>query len=241
MICYPIGAFFFTAGTLPLLLGIVWTTIYPSTDPHVIASLTVGFVFLLAFSIWERYGNLKHPLTPTYVFSAAKGRDLTAPLIALFVINMSYYSANVLWPTMITVFYTNDGANWRYAVVLSLPQGLGVVTGAVLLVLFGSSLRHWQWTLTAAVFIMVLFGALLALATPTNKGLMVVFVFLNQVGFGWAIYLSIAISQMGVEHKNLGLSGGISGCFRFAAGASKFSCCIHPRSVELRVHSYMIY
>lgn len=83
---------------------------------------------------------------------------------------------------------------------------------------FGSRLRHWNWTLTASVFVMVVFGSLLALGNPSNKGLMIAFVFLSQCGYGWAIYLSIAISQMGVEQKDLGHSGGISGTARFAAG-----------------------
>jgi hypothetical protein len=47
---------------------------------------------------------------------------------------------------------------------------------------------------------------------------MIAMVFLSQTAYGWAIYLSIAISQMGVEHKDLGHSGGISGVSRFAAG-----------------------
>jgi hypothetical protein len=51
---------------------------------------------------------------------------------------------------------------------------------------------------------------------------MIAFIFLSQTGFGWGLYLSIAITQMGVEHKNLGVSGGISGCIRFAAGAGMF-------------------
>jgi hypothetical protein len=69
---------------------------------------------------------------------------------------------------------------------------------------------------------MVVFGSLLGIVTPTNKGTMIAFIFLSQAGFGWALYLSIAITQMGVEHKNLGVSGGISGCIRFAAGAGMF-------------------
>ncbi|KAL1856208.1 peroxiredoxin prx5 [Paecilomyces lecythidis] len=68
---------------------------------------------------------------------------------------------------------------------------------------------------------MVLFGSLLGIVTPTNKGTMIAFLFLSQTGFGWALYLSIAITQMGVEHHNLGVSGGISGAVRFAAGSSK--------------------
>ncbi len=119
---------------------------------------------------------------------------------------------------MIAVFYTDGGTNWKYGIVLSIVQGLAISFGAALMGIFGRRIRHWNWTLTASVFVMVVFGVLLALGTPNNKGLMIAFVFISQTGYGWAIYLSIAISQMGVEHKDLGHSGGISGVARFAAG-----------------------
>ncbi|KAJ5874568.1 uncharacterized protein N7529_002998 [Penicillium soppii] len=214
-----LGAFLFIGGAVPFLMGIVWAGVYESNDAHVVAPLVVGAVLLICFALWESFGNLEYPLTPTYVFASSWGRDFTAPVIALGVVNMFYYSSSILWPQMITVFYTNGGADWKYSVILSLPQGLAIFFGAMLLTFFGSKLRHWQWQLTGSVFVMVVFGSLLGLVTPTNKGTMIAFIFLSQAGFGWAIYLSIAITQMGVDHKNLGVSGGISGCIRFAAGA----------------------
>lgn len=87
-----------------------------------------------------------------------------------------------------------------------------------------------------SVFIMVLFGSLLGLVTPDNKGTMIAFLFLSQTGFGWALYLSIAITQMGVEQKNLGVSGGISGCVRYAAGASKSIFCCPMRKFIIPLH-----
>jgi hypothetical protein len=218
-----IGALLFICGAVPVLIGVVWTTVLPSNDAHVVASLVIGFVFIIAFALWETFSSTKHPLTPKYVFAASWGRDFTAPAIALAVVNMFYYSGAIIWPTITTSFYTNGGTNWRYQMVLSLPQGLAITFGAILLSIFGSKIKNWQWQLTVSVFIMVLFGSLLALVTPTNKGLMVAFIFLSQTGYGWAIYLAIAIAQMGVQHKDLGLSGGIAGVFRFAAGSSRFS------------------
>lgn len=211
--------FLFVAGSLPVLMGIVYTTIVPSHDAHVIAPLVVGFFFLILFALWETYGKIKHPLAPTYVFTSSWGRDLTAPCVVVAVVNMFYYSSSILWPTMISTFYTDNGSEWRYGILLSVVQGLAITFGATLLALFGSRIKRWHWQLTASVFIMVVFGALLALGTPNNKGMMIAFVFLSQAGYGWAIYLSIAISQMGVEHKNLGLSGGLSGAARFAGGS----------------------
>ncbi|KAF7589992.1 hypothetical protein BBP40_003436 [Aspergillus hancockii] len=86
----------------------------------------------------------------------------------------------------------------------------------------GNVIRRWHWQLTGSV-VVVVFGSLLGLATPTNKGTMIAFLFLSLLGFGWGIYLSIAITQIGVEHKNLGVSDGISGVIRFAAGAAATS------------------
>ena len=215
------GGFLFMGGAIPVLLGIVWAGVYPSTDPHVVATLVVGFFILICFAVWETFGPVKFPLTPSYIFASSWGRDFTAPAIALGVVNMFYYSSSILWPQMTTVLYTNGGTDWRYAIVLTLPQGLAIAFGAFLLSTLGSKIRHWQWQLTGAVFIMVLFGSLLGLATPTNKGTMIAFLFLSQVGFGWGIYLSIAITQMGVDQKNLGVSGGVSGAIRYAAGAGR--------------------
>ena len=196
-------------GAIPVLMGIVWTNIYPSSDPHVIAPLVVGFFFLILFALWETYGKTEHPLTPTYMFTSSHGRDLTAPCIALAVVNMFYYSSSILWPTMISAFYTKGGTEWRYGIVLSIVQGFAITFGAMLLSASGGQIRNWQWQLTGSVFFMVLFGVLLALGKPTNKGMMIAFVFLSQTAYGWAIYLSIAVSQMGVDHRDLGHSGGI--------------------------------
>lgn len=128
---------------------------------------------------------------------------------------------------MVVAFYTKNGTDWKYAALLSSVQGFGNMFGGVLLAVIGSSIKHWHLQLTASVSIMVLFGSLMALGTPDNKGMMIAFIFLSNSGYGYSIYLSIAISQMGVEHKDLGLSGGISGVSRFAAGSSKIPTSLH--------------
>lgn len=215
-----IGAFLFTGGAVPFLVAIVWAGVYASNDPHVVAPLVIGAFVLVCFGLWETFARLKYPLTPTHVFTSGRGRDLSAPALALAVVNMFYYSSSILWPQITTAFYTDGGQDWKYAVVLSLVQGFPIPLGALLLSVFGSHLRRWNWQLTGSVFIMVLFGSLLGLVTPTNKRTMIAFLFLSQTAYGWAIYLSIAMTQMGVDQKNLGVSGGIC-CVRFAAGAGK--------------------
>lgn len=218
-----LGMFLFVAGSAPFLAGIIYTTIYPSSDIHVIACLVVGAVFLIVYALWENIGEkrglVKHPLTPTRIFTAGYGRDFTAPCIAVAIVNMFYYSSSILWPTMINVFYLEDASDWRYASLLSTIQGFGLVTGVIFLSFSGSTIKRWNWQLSGYTFIMVVFGVLLALGTPKRKGMMIAFVFISQAGYGASIYLCIAISQMGVEQKDLGLSGGVSGTTRFAGGA----------------------
>jgi hypothetical protein len=111
---------------------------------------------------------------------------------------------------MIAVFFTTATTDFRYAIVLTLPQNLGLIFGAVLLTSFGSRIGHWKWTLTGSVTIMVVFGALLALGNPQRKGMMLAFVFLAEMGFGWAQYLSITFIQFGVDQVELGISGGLA-------------------------------
>ncbi|KXJ93101.1 fungal trichothecene efflux pump [Microdochium bolleyi] len=212
------GAFLFAVATTLILTGLVYTATLPSNDPKVIGTLVAGFGTMVAFALYEIFAPLKQPLTPTHVFTAGKGRALTAPFVAAFVVTMFYYSINIIYPTMLAVFYVPAG-DVQYGVLLTLPQNLGLTLGAVLLSVFGSKIGHWRWTLTGSVAMMVVFGALLALGTPNNKDMMIAFTFLAMVGFGWAQYLSITYVQFGTSQKELGIAGGLAGVARFAGGA----------------------
>jgi hypothetical protein len=97
---------------------------------------------------------------------------------------------------MISVFYVPDPTNWQKASILSLPQGLAITLGGILLSVFGSKIRRWHWQQTICVFLSVVFGTLLALGNKNNQTLMIVFVTLSLVPFGWALYLCIAVTQV---------------------------------------------
>lgn len=66
---------------------------------------------------------------------------------------------------------------------------------------------------------MVVWGGLMALVTPYNKGMMIAFTFLEQTFFGWAQYESVAFTQLGVHQHDLGMSGGLAGVARYAGGS----------------------
>ncbi|KAF9891663.1 hypothetical protein FE257_003675 [Aspergillus nanangensis] len=214
-----VGCALFILATTLILVGIVYTTTLPSNNPRVIGTLVSGFGCLVMFALWETFAPLKQPLTPTRIFTRDNGRELTAPFVAGFVVTMFYFSLNIVYPTMINVFFLPDPSDYHRAAVLTLPQNLGLLLGAVLLSFFGSKIGHWRWTLTGSVTIMVVFGALLSLATPDRFGLVMAFIFLAEVGFGWAQYLTVAYIQFGTEQTELGISGGLAGVARFAGGS----------------------
>lgn len=139
---------------------------------------------------------------------------------------MFYYMVNIVYPTQLAVFYTNETTPLSRTLCLSLPSNLGLVVGEILLMLFGTSWARyvtWRGTLTGSVFLMVFFGALLGLGNPTNLNMMMGFVFVSQMGFGWAQMLSITFIQFGVPQVELGISGGLAGVSRFAGGAIAIS------------------
>ena len=216
------GAVLFIIATTLILTGINYTTVLPSSDPTVIGTLVAGFGLMVCFALYERYAPLKQPLTPTHVFTRNKGRALTAPFCAAFVVTMFYYMVNVVYPTMINVWYTQP-ADYKYQAVLTLPGNLGLAFGAALLSAFGTKVGHWRWQLVISITGMVLFGALLGLGNPGNMGTMIAMVFLCQTFFGWAQYLSIAYVQFGCDQVELGISGGLAGVARFAGGAVAIS------------------
>lgn len=89
---------------------------------------------------------------------------------------------------------------------------------------FGRKLGHWRWSMILSNFSLVLWGSLLALITPYNKAMMITFVTLSQVSYGWAAYLSVTFTQLGVPQTMLGLSGGLAGTARYAGGAVASAC-----------------
>lgn len=132
---------------------------------------------------------------------------------------MFYYGINVIYPTMINIFYVTPTTPRSEQLLLTLPGNLGLVFGACLLIAFGNLIGHWKYTLIISWVGMSLFGGLLAMVTPYNKGTMIAFAFLEQMFFGWAQYESIAFTQLGVKQMDLGISGGLSGVARFAGGS----------------------
>ena len=91
----------------------------------------------------------------------------------------------------------------------------------------GGVIKRWNYQLVTITTIMVLFGALGALAAPQRKAMMICFSFISGSAFVWALFLAMAISQLGVEHEKLGVAGGLAGTFRMSGGVSEYCTYSH--------------
>jgi MFS family permease len=121
-------------------------------------------------------------------------------------------------------FYIDENTSTSEQLLLTLPTNLGLVLGSVALTVFGGKIRHWNWSMTVSMASLCLWGSLLALITPNNKALMITFATLCQFSYGWAAYLSVTYTQLGVPQHMLGLSGGLAGTARYAGGAVASAC-----------------
>lgn len=202
-----------------ILSGIVYVGYLPSNSPRVVGLLVAGFACLVFFGLWETFANLKQPLTPTRLFTANKGRALTAPFIAGFVVTMFYYGTNITWPTMVSVYFTTAETSMTKIYWLATVQGFGIFTGAMILSFGGKYFQHWPWQMRISITIMTFFGAMLAYITPERENLGIAFAFLTAMGYGYAQYLSIAYIQFGADQTELGIAGGLAGVARYAGGA----------------------
>ncbi|KAF1990401.1 MFS general substrate transporter [Aulographum hederae CBS 113979] len=215
-----VGALLILPGICLVLVGIINTTYMPSRSTLVIVPMCVGFGLIVAFGFWETLSNVKYPLCPPRIFTTHNGREFTVPFILAFIVTMFYYGINIVYPTMVSVFYVTPGVTSRSEeLLLTLPGNLGLVFGALLLTSFGSVVGHWKWSLTGSWIGLTIFGGLIAMVTPFNKGTMIAFTFLEQMFFGWAQYESIAFTQLGVHQHDLGVSGGLAGVARYGGGS----------------------
>ncbi|OAG43819.1 hypothetical protein AYO21_02046 [Fonsecaea monophora] len=214
-----VGMFLFTAGFAITMSGIINTTYIDASNVRVIATLCVGFGVMILFGLWEQFGTITYPLCPTHVFTRNHGRTFTAPFVVGIVLGMVYYAINIIYPTCINVFYVGADTPRSEQLALTLPGNLGLTFGGVLLVIFGERLRHFRLQLNVTLAGTVLFGGLIAVVTPDNKGTIIAFTFLEQMFYGWSVYLCYTYVQQGVDQIELGIAGGLCGVMRFVGGS----------------------
>jgi len=94
-----------TAGLTLLLMACTWGgNQYTWSSPHVVATLTLGLVFIAFWIVWEIF-FVKYPMFPRRL--GVNPRALTIILIITFVSGANFFAVLVFWPTQYFIVYSN--------------------------------------------------------------------------------------------------------------------------------------
>ena len=118
------GIILFTGGLILFLVGLSWGgTVYPWDSGHTLGTLITGIVVLIIFVLYEIFMPLRRPLIPMHLF---RNYDYDIANVLSIVGGMVYYSASVLFPTMVAALYTTNVVE---AGLVSCAVGGGVCAG----------------------------------------------------------------------------------------------------------------
>lgn len=122
-----VGLILLVGGLLIFLMGISWGgSYYPWKSAHVIATIVVGFLALVAFVLYEAYMPLAEPLVPMHLF---KNVPWVATMMVVSLGASVYYAFAIVWPTMVFSLYTSD---LTYGSLLCCVTGCGTNAGQLL-------------------------------------------------------------------------------------------------------------
>ncbi len=205
-----------------MLVGIAYTSYIPTSDLRVILPLALGFPVLIAFGFWEAFSKTKYKLCPPHIFTANYGRDFTFPFIVTIIIGMFYFGINIIYPTMATVLWSPPGTSVSTQLLLTLPSNLGLCAGVTILTIFGSTfsrLMGFRWSVMAAIGLMIIFGGVMTLVTPFNKGLMIAATTLQQIFYAYSVIAAISLMLWGIPARDIGIGTGLAGSGRNLGGS----------------------
>jgi ATP/ADP translocase len=101
-----IGLILFTGGLLIFLMGLSWGgSLYPWKSGHVIGTIVVGFLALIAFVLYETFMSLKEPFVPIHLF---QNGPWVADVLVVALGASIYYAFAIVWPQMVFTLYTSD-------------------------------------------------------------------------------------------------------------------------------------
>jgi MFS family permease len=162
-----VGLLLFTAGCLFILLGLNWVcfpplpdhppplsrpiedniltthtqggSLHPWKSSWTIGTIVAGGVCLILLGFWEAYMPLTYPILPPHLF--VQWRRFTSYLVVCFVVGMSLYSLNVIWPQQSALLFIPADKTIIRGVYASLAN-YGVVLAGYYCVLVMYRIKH---------------------------------------------------------------------------------------------------
>ncbi|KAH0831572.1 hypothetical protein AYO21_01776 [Fonsecaea monophora] len=204
-----VGIFLFTAGMLLFIMGLSWGVVqYPWKSAHVLSTLVIGAVLVIAFVLYEIYMPLRRPIVPMHLF---RNKDYSALIVVTTVGGMMYFSISAIYPQMVAVLFTNDIV---YGGILSCTVTAGTIAGQLIGTATAVVGGRMKWKLVASCVAMTAFNGGVA-GAGEDKAIATALSCLGacMVGIleGYACGLVTIVID---DQKELGAAGGIFGSVR---------------------------
>ncbi|KAF2007579.1 MFS general substrate transporter [Amniculicola lignicola CBS 123094] len=186
--------------------------LYPWKSTAVICAITIGFVTLVVFVLWEIYAPIKEPLIPMHLF--LNGRWVAA-VVLLGLGAGVYYAFSIVWPAQAAVLYGNgDTMRTGY---MSTIVGIGIITGQIAAGILATKIGKTRYQCMAVFIIGGIFLGCAAVAEVDNMNTTIALIFMGCFFIGWNESICLANSTILVrDQREIGVAGGTAGSVRAA-------------------------
>lgn len=207
------GLFLYFSGLILVLLGFTWAQgTYPWKSAHVITSLIVGTLILVAFAFYEILMPLKQPLLPVRLF---KIRNITACVFVGSTMQMVWLALNVFWPIQISVLFTSNNITIG---LLSCTTGIALVAGELLFAPIFRTVGYLKWQMVVACLMTAAFGAAMAAVTYRTENVGIACTVLSGLAVGWIEMVTIVVTGLVAPPNDIGVAQGFFGSTRLVFG-----------------------
>jgi hypothetical protein len=151
---------------------------------------------LVGLGFYERYGNVKEPLLPPRLFK--QKRHFLAPIVAMSITGMQYYSNATLWPRLSQLLYAHDEiSKGLYSEVLP----LGTIVGGIL-ICFSKKIGHQRWQIFGAIALQTACVGAMSTSTIDNPAKSIILTFFISLCTSLVILNSLVLVGFGILHQD---------------------------------------
>ena len=145
---------------------------------------------------------------------------------------MVYYALNLLWPTVITTFFTTD--NIRIGLISS-TTGASLAAGEIIVAPFFKKIGHLKYQLLAAAVIITVATALMAIVDQHKLGAAIALTLIAGCCVGVIEAITIVIVGLVVSPEDIGVTMGFYASIRAITGTIALSIYVSVYSARLPV------
>ena len=186
---------------------------YPWKSAHVIATIVVGFLTLVAFVLWDAYGHRGDPLLPLHLF---KTRGYLAMVLTAMVGSCVYYSMNVLWPQQIAYLFVGSATHKGWlACTVGGATLLGQIVGATLC----QYIKKSRYILIGGTLSLLAFSAAMISIRPGDETKGVALMFMACFSVRIIETCSLALAPLALPSEDIGAALGALGSIRSGGAA----------------------